>query len=135
MPKLIPVPDALTKPFWDAVNQKKLVVQKCEKGHLNYPPRAKCFECNSDKLTWSPVKGRGKILCGITITDGRLEYRKADQPYNMALVALEEDPKINFYANLPGNAPGDIPVGAEVEVVFEEVAPGQLIHDWKVVKR
>jgi hypothetical protein len=26
-----------------------------------------------------------------------------------------------------------VPVGAAVEVTFEEVAPGQLIHEWQVV--
>jgi len=26
-----------------------------------------------------------------------------------------------------------VPVGAAVEVTFEEVAPGQLIHEWRVV--
>jgi hypothetical protein len=25
------------------------------------------------------------------------------------------------------------PVGAAVEVTFEEVAPGQLIHEWRVI--
>jgi hypothetical protein len=25
-----------------------------------------------------------------------------------------------------------VPVGAPVEVTFEEVAPGQLIHEWRV---
>ena len=29
MPKLIPVSDALSKPFWDAVNQRRLVLQHC----------------------------------------------------------------------------------------------------------
>ena len=27
----------------------------------------------------------------------------------------------------------EVPVGAAVEVMFEEVAPGQLIHEWRVV--
>ena len=27
----------------------------------------------------------------------------------------------------------DVPVGARVEVVFEEVGPGQLIHEWRLV--
>jgi hypothetical protein len=26
-------------------------------------------------------------------------------------------------------------VGAAVEVVFEQVAPGQLIHEWRVVRQ
>jgi hypothetical protein len=36
-------------------------------------------------------------------------------------------------ANLPGAPPYEVPVGAAVEVTFEEVAPGQLIHEWEVV--
>ncbi|MBF8299455.1 MAG: hypothetical protein HW397_504 [Dehalococcoidia bacterium] len=134
MPKVIPVPDAQSKPFWDAVNQKKLMVQKCENGHLGYPPKAKCFDCGSEKLQWVEVKGRGHIVANIVIEDGRLDRRKPDQPYNMALISLDEDPKINFYANLPGTPNYKVPVGAPVEILFEEVAPGQLIHDWRVVK-
>ena len=134
MPKLIPVPDAMSKPFWDGVNQKKLMVQKCEHGHLQYPPKAKCQDCGSDKLQWSEVKGSGHISCFIVIEDGRLDRRKPDQPYNMALINLDEDPRINFYANLPGTPVYKVPVGAPVEVIFEQVAPGQLIHDWRVVQ-
>jgi hypothetical protein len=32
-----------------------------------------------------------------------------------------------------GTPPYQVPVGAAVEVMFEEVAPGQLIHEWRVV--
>jgi hypothetical protein len=48
----------------------------------------------------------------------------ADQPYNLAVITLDEDPGI------PAN---EVPVGATVEVIFEEVASGQLIHEWQVV--
>ena len=33
----------------------------------------------------------------------------------------------------PGALPYQAPVGAAVEVTFEEVAPGQLIHEWQVI--
>jgi hypothetical protein len=56
-----------------------------------------------------------------------------DQPYNLALITLDDDPAINFYSNLPGTPAYEVPVGAAVEVTFEEVAPGQLIHEWRVV--
>lgn len=134
MPKLIPVADALSKPFWDAINQKKLIIQKCDKGHLQYPPKPKCPNCGSETLQWVEAKGRGHISCFIVIEDGRLDRRKPDQPYNMALITLDEDPKINFYSNLPGTPAYKVPVGAPVEIVFEEVAPGQLIHEWRVIK-
>ena len=53
-------------------------------------------------------------------------------PY-LAMVTLDADPTVNFYSNLPGTPPYKVPVGAPVEVTFEEVAPGQLIHEWRVV--
>jgi len=135
MPKLIPVPDASSKPFWDAVNERRLVLQLCTScNRLQYPPQQSCQICNSVAgLTWKEVQGRGHIAAFIVIEDGRLNRRMPDQPYNLAMVTLDEDPRVNFYSNLPGTPPYDVPVGAAVEVTFEEVAPGQLIHDWRVV--
>jgi uncharacterized OB-fold protein len=135
MPKLIPVPDELSKPFWNAVNEKRLIVQFCGACHkLQYPPRKTCGNCGAgDKLEWKEVKGRGHISTYVVIEDGRLARRIPDQPYNLALITLDEDPGINFYSNLPGLPIDSVPVGAPVEVIFEEVAPGQLIHEWRVV--
>ena len=59
--------------------------------------------------------------------------RIPDQPYNVAVITLDEDPGINFYSNLAGTPVKEVPVGAAVEVTFEEVAPGQLIHEWKLI--
>ena len=134
MPKLIPVADELSKPFWDAVNAKKLVLQHCGAcNKLQYPPQKSCQVCNSDaKITWKEVNGKGHIATYIVIEDGRLNRRMPDQPYNLALVTLDEDPSVNFYSNLPGTPPYKVPVGAPVEVTFEGVAPDQLIHEWRV---
>lgn len=138
MPKLIPVANAASKQFWDAINQKKFMIQKCDKGHLNYPPGARCTKtgCGSDKLEWiemqQPIKGH--IATYIVIEDGRLDRRIPDQPYNMALITLDEDPGINFYSNLAGTPVYKVPVGAAVHMVFEEVVPGTLIHEWQLTK-
>jgi uncharacterized OB-fold protein len=135
MPKIIPVPDELSKPFWDAVNEKRLVLQNCAAcSKLQYPPRPTCQVCGSDaQLEWQQVSGQGHIATSIVIEDGRLNRRMPDQPYNLALITLDADPTVNFYSNLPGTPPYEAPVGAAVEVTFEEVAPGQLIHEWRVV--
>ena len=60
MPKLIPVADALSKPFWDAVNQRRLVLQHCTAcDRLQYPPQQACQVCNSAAgLTWKEVEGQ-----------------------------------------------------------------------------
>src|SRR5690348_15060152 len=134
MPKLIPVPDDLSKPFWDAVNQRRLVLQHCTAcDRLQYPPQQTCQVCNSAAgLGWKEVEGRGHIAASIVIEDGRLNRRMPDQPYNLAMVTLDADPRVNFYSNLPGTPPYQAPVGAAVEVTFEEVAPNQFIHEWRV---
>jgi uncharacterized OB-fold protein len=135
MPKLIPVADTLSKPFWDAVNERRLVLQHCAQcDRLQYPPQQACQACNSAAgLSWKEVDGKGHIAASIVIEDGRLNRRMPDQPYNLAMVTLDADPRVNFYSNLPGTPPYKAPVGAAVEVTFEEVAPGQLIHEWRVI--
>ena len=134
MPKIIPVPDDVSKPFWDAVNEKRLSLQNCTAcNKLQYPPKQTCQVCGSgERLEWKDVEGKGHISTYIVIEDGRLNRRMPDQPYNLALITLDEDTSVNFYSNLPGVPVDDVPVGAAVEVLFEEVAPGQLIHEWRV---
>ena len=135
MPKVIPVPNELSQPFWDAVNERRLMLQNCTAcDKLQYPPQPACQVCGSaDNLQWKEVDGKGHIATFIVIEDGRLNRRMPDQPYNLALVTLDADSSVNFYSNLPGVLPYEAPVGAAVEVMFEEVAPGQLIHEWRVV--
>ena len=135
MPKLIPVPDDVSKPFWDAINEKKLMVQSCNDcPTLQYPPKPKCLDCDSENLGWKEVSGRGRISTYVVMRDIHLARRVEDQPFNLAFIELDEDPRINFYSNLPGVPVREVPIGAAVEVTFEEVAPGQLIHEWKLVE-
>ena len=135
MPKPIPVADEISKPFWDAVNERRLVLQNCTVcNRLQYPPERACRECGSaDHLEWREVQGRGHIFEYLVTYDSRIRQKQVDQPYNLVLITLDEDPNINFLSNLPGTPVDEVPVGAPVEVVFEDVAPGQLIHEWQVV--
>lgn len=134
MPKLIPVADDVSKPFWDAVNEKRLIVQHCTAcNSLQYPPRPRCLDCNSDSLDWKETSGRGHILTYGILEDSHLPVRAADQPLNLAVVTLDDDPRINFYSNLPGTAVRQVPVGGAVEVTFEQCPDGSLIHEWRVI--
>lgn len=131
----IPVPSELTKPFWDAANQKKLVLQSCTAcNELQYPPRQRCNRCSSTApLVWKDVKGQGHIDVYFVIRDSRIRGFRSAQPINFAIVTLDEDPGINFLSNLPGTPAGKVPVGAPVELVFEPTGSGQLVHEWRVV--
>jgi uncharacterized protein len=137
MPKTVPEPDAVSKPFWDAVDQQKLMLQFCTNcSKLQYPIRPNCIECGkTDSLTWREVQGRAHILETMVVHDTRVVRRKVDVPFNVAIVSLDEDPGINFLSNLPGTPAHQAQQGAPVELIFEplEGVEGRFIHEWRVV--
>ncbi len=137
MPKLTPVPDGLSKPFWDACNERKLVVQNCTVcNRMQYPPEQVCANCGSpEHLVWKQASGRGKIKGNIVVHDSRLRLRQADQPFNLAVIELEDEPGILMFSNLPGTPVDQVPVGANVEVVWERVSPEQLVPEWRVLPK
>ncbi len=124
----------MSKPFWDAVQEKRLIVQSCTACNtMQYPPRPRCQECNSEALDWKETSGKGHILTFGILEDSHLPVRAADQPLNLAVVTLDDDPRINFYSNLPGTPVRQAVVGGAVEVTFEECPDGSLIHEWRMV--
>ncbi len=57
-----------------------------------------------------------------------------DQPFNVAVVTLDDDPDIQMLSHLPGTPPGEVPVKTSVQVVFEDTANGQKVPEWRVVE-
>jgi uncharacterized protein len=128
-----PVANELTKPFWDACNERRLVLQHCSAcDRLHYPPAQKCSKCGAGNMTWKDVKGRGHIDVFFVIRDSRIKGFRSAQPVNFALITLDEDPGINFLSNLPGMRPGEVTPGSPVEVIFEKTSNGQLLPEWQV---
>ena len=128
--------DELTAPFWSAANESKLVIQNCsECDRLQHPPAQHCGQCKSgEKLEWKEMSGTGHIYNYGVVHDCPIRLLQDDQPFNVAVIMLDDDPGIQMYSHLPGTPVDDVPVGAAVEVVFEESANGQKIPEWKVVK-
>ena len=136
MPKQSPVPDEMTKPFWDACNEGRLIMQACKAcDYIQYPPEAECFECkSSEHLEWREMSGRGKIRTYGVVHDCPVKMLQIDQPFNVALIALDEDPQIVLYSHLPGVPVDEVPVGANVRVIFQETpSTGQKVPEWEVV--
>ena len=137
MPRPVaPVPDKLSKPFWDACNEKRLIMQNCTTcDRMQYPPEDTCYECESaDNLEWREVSGRGRIYGLGVMYDCPVTSLTVDQPFNIAVVQLEEDPDINMLSHLPGTPVDNVPVGASVQVEFETtLETGQKVPEWRVV--
>ena len=135
MPKQSPVPDALDKPFWDACNEERLVVQHCSScDRLQHPPRATCPNCGSaDHLGWKQMSGKGTIYSYGVVFDTPIMTLQPNQPFNLATIQLDDDPSINMLSHLPGAPIDDVPIGAAVTVIFETTpANGQKVPEWQL---
>ena len=79
------------------------------------------------------LSGKGKIYNYGVVYDCPVRLLQEDQPFNLAVITLDEDPGIQMYSHLPGTPVDVVPVGASVEVIFEKSANGQMIPEWQVV--
>lgn len=121
--KPLPVPTPETKPYWDACKQHKLVLPRCKDcGQFHFYPRALCPNCFSDKLEWVQVSGKGKLY-SFVINHRPAPGFEQEAPYVIAVVQLDEGPKM--MTNLIGIEPDPdkIKCDSPVEVAFDDVSP------------
>ncbi|MSQ42231.1 MAG: Zn-ribbon domain-containing OB-fold protein [Dehalococcoidia bacterium] len=137
MPKQSPVADDLDRPFWDACNAERLVIQHCNAcGRFQHPPQPVCDSCGSAaQLVWREVSGRGTIYSYGVVYDTPISALQGDQPYNVAVIELADAPGINMMSHLPGTPVDEVPIGAPVTLIFE-VTPGngQKVPEWRVAR-
>jgi uncharacterized protein len=118
----LPIPDPVTRPFWESLKAHAIELQKCGGcGRFVYYPRAVCPACLSDDLAWTPVSGRG-VVHAFTIPGRHPNPAFAARlPYVVALVELEEGPRIlsNLVAVDP--TPDAVKIGMPVEIVYDDV--------------
>ena len=133
MPKPVPVPDEVSKPFWDAVNEQRLVAQFCPScDKYQHPPRQHCSQCGAGQLPFRQLSGRGVIYSWQVMHDTRVVLMQDYQPFVIAVVESEESPDVWFLTNLPGSEPGQFAIGDPVVVEFEEVLPGTLLPQFRI---
>lgn len=136
MPKQSPIPDDIDGPFWAACNQERLRLQKCLScDSFQHPPRAACRWCESSShLHWQEISGRGTIYSYAVVYDTPVELLALDQPFNAAVITLDEAPGVNMISHLPGTPVDRVPIGERVELIFERTAAtGQKVPEWRVI--
>ena len=118
LPEITPV----NQPFWDGARAGKLMMQRCKDCQSwDFCPRPICVECNSDKLEWLQVSGKGKVFSFTVIREvvgQALRGFEPDLPYVTAWVDLDEGPR--FCSNIIGCPVESVRIGMDVEVVFED---------------
>ena len=93
--KPLPTPNADTLPFWEAAARGELRLQRCDAcGRIQFPPRAICAQCRHPAPGWVTASGRGRLVSHTRVHRPPSAAFKPDLPYVVALVALEEGPRI-----------------------------------------
>lgn len=132
VPRPVPRPDDVTRPFWDAANERRLVAQRCAScGRYQHPPLASCGGCGSSDVSFVPVSGRGVVYSYTLVHDTRVIGLKPYQPFPVIAVQLEESPDLVMVSDLIGVDVGPPAIGDRVDVEFEELAPGRLIPQFR----
>ncbi|HLZ71154.1 MAG TPA: Zn-ribbon domain-containing OB-fold protein [Dehalococcoidia bacterium] len=117
--KPLPEPDVWSRPFWEAAQQHELRMQRCAGcGHLRFPPGPTCTRCLSPEASWELLSGRGRIWSWTVFHQLYYAGFKDELPYNVALVELEEGPRL--YTNIVGIENDALREGLAVEVTFEQ---------------
>ncbi len=117
-------------PFWQGTARGELLAQTCVGcGRRRMPPRPMCFVCRSLQHTWTPLSGRGTIWSFVIAHPPLLPAYQHVAPYNVVVVALDDEPTLRLVGNLvarpdgPINEvdPSSIRIGQPVRVVFQQV--------------
>lgn len=116
--KPVPHPNAVTQHFWSACGEGRFEFQHCPAcGHSQFPPRLTCTACHGAALEWRQSSGRGTVYSFTVVHRAPSDDFKADVPYVIAIVALEEG--VRAMMNLRGVNPDNVHIGLPVEIFYE----------------
>jgi uncharacterized OB-fold protein len=92
----IPTPEIteVTRPFWEALGEGRLMFQRCECGHAWLPARSECPQCLGNQVHWEQAGGGGKLVSWVVYHIAYSDAFKDRLPYNVAVVELDEGPRL-----------------------------------------
>jgi len=131
-PKRFEPPESeLTKPFWDATRERRLVLQWCN--HCDEPvhyPREVCPRfMQAERLDWKPASGRGEVYAYSVMHRPGSPLMADRVPYVVALVTLDEGARL--MTNIIGCEPAAVRVGMPVSVTWEELSDGRALPQFE----
>ena len=102
-----PLPTDLTRPYWEAAKQGELRIQHCKAcDHWQFYPRPFCLNCESEDVQWQATSGLGSIYTFTVNHRAPNPFMKARLPYVVAIVQLDEGPRLMAHA-VPGMRIGE----------------------------
>jgi uncharacterized OB-fold protein len=115
-----PPPDPDSSPYYAAARDGTLVIQECAAcGHRQLYGRSLCVVCGGP-VAWVPASGRGVVYSFTIIRQHHARPFRDMLPYVVALVDLDEGPRV--MTNVVGCDIADVAIGMRVRARFEVVS-------------
>lgn len=126
-----PLPDVTnprTEPFWAALRDRRLTVQRCPSCHaLRYPAATICPECLTTGGEWTDISPHGTLWSYIVYHRALSAAFADDIPYAVGVVEVED--RLHVLARI--DAPlEEISIGAAMEARFADVTDNVTLLRW-----
>lgn len=126
-----PVVNGDSQAYWQGAAEGRLLLRRCKNcSEIHFMPRFTCPKCWSDELEWFDASGKGTVH-SFTIIRRASDPNFAHLcPYVVALIDLEEGPRM--MSNILGDGALDVKIGDAVSVLFEDRGDGAKVPQFQL---
>lgn len=129
LPAPMPLGDGLDAPFWEGLDQGKLMIQHCDACDTwQMGPEWMCHNCHSFDVQFKDVAPRGIIYSWQRVWHPVHPSLKDQGAYLVVLVELPEAGNVRLVGNLLGDPMQDVQIGAELRGVIERHEDGPHVY-------
>jgi hypothetical protein len=121
--KALPQATPETQEFWDGLKRHELRIQRCQDcNQFYFFPRPFCPHagCRSSNVEWETVSGKGKLHTYVISHRGFGPWGE-DVPYVIAVVELDEGPRMMTNLVNVEPEPEKLPPDMALEIVYDDV--------------
>jgi len=132
--KILPEIDEESRPFWEAVKKRKLMIQRCQLCGKYTPTHypiggAGCPEHGEVAMAWTEAGGKGKLFTFVVFHRAFHPAVEKEVPYNVSVIELDEGPLI--MGNVAECTNEDLKIGMPVEVLYEDLTEEEAIYKFR----
>ncbi|MEV0084043.1 Zn-ribbon domain-containing OB-fold protein [Saccharopolyspora sp. NPDC050642] len=124
----MPIPTALSEPFWQGCAEGELRYQHCTQcGAAVFKPQSHCPQCLSERLTWRAGSGIGVVYSFSVVW--RPQTPAFEVPYVVAIIELSEG--YHMMSNIVDCDASSVHCGMPVEATFTRMPEGMVLPFFK----
>ena len=113
--------DDMTRPYWEGLAAGELRFQRCSNCHNAWlPVREECPRCLRPEWTFEATAGTGRLISWVVYHKAYDPYFRDRLPYNVAIVELDEGPRL--LTNILHGPDQSLAIDQRVELEIQEEA-------------